>query len=240
MPPVGFGVYDIQKSKIMRRRRLLLGASTLLGTSGMFGSGAFTSVSASRSIQVSVVDDANTFLRLVPVPSSDNAAYVNTNGGTLQIGISDSNDSVLGDGVNPSATTTFGDLFRIENQGTQTIYVWLLESGGRNGSKRHAFYVGNWPLGEEDSPARAISVADFNNGLADTRARELQPQSNAGVATAAVELGVGDFVDVGLVVDTPPGSAGTSILKDGQTVQITATADQDGLADVFTPIYDPD
>jgi hypothetical protein len=223
----------------MRRRRLLLGAGTVLGASGTLGTGAFTSVSADRSVQVSVVDDASAYLRLVPVPSSGNSAYVNTDGGTLSIDMSDSNGGVLGNGVNPNATTVFDDLFRIENQGTQTIYVWILESGGRTGSKRHAFYVGDWPTTNGGGSAQAISVADYNNGLANTRPRELQPQSDAGIDTAAVELGVGEFVDVGLVVDTPEGSAGSAILKDGQTMTINATADREGLADVFTPVYDP-
>ena len=223
----------------MRRRQLLLGTGTLLGASTAVGSGAFTSVSADRDVQVSVVDDASAYLRLVPVPGSDNATYVNIDGGTLSINISDSTGDVLGDGVNPNATTVFDNLFRIENQGTQTIYVWILESGGRNGSKRHAFYVGDWPATGGSGSTRAISVADYNNGLADTRPRELQPQSDAGIDTAAVELNVGEFVDVGLVVDTPKGSAGSTILKDGQTMIINATADKDGLADGFTPVYDP-
>jgi hypothetical protein len=152
--------------------------------------------------------------------------------------MSDSNGDVRGEGVSPGAISVFDDLFRIENQGTQTVYVWILESGGRNGSKRHAFYVGDWPATGGAGSARAISVADYNNGLANTRPRELQPQSDAGIDTAAVELGVGEFVDVGLVVRTPEGSAGSAILKDGQTMTINVTADREGLADVFTPVYD--
>ncbi|RCU47375.1 DUF1102 domain-containing protein [Haloplanus salinus] len=223
----------------MKRRQLLLGAGTLLGAGGALGTGAFTSVSADRSVQVNVVDDASAYLRLVPVPGSGNAAYVNTDGGTLSIDISDGNDNVLGNGVNPNATTVFDDLFRIENQGTQTIYVWILESGGRNGSKRHAFYAGSWEQG--GTSARAISLADYNNGVGTLKrdGRQRQPQFDAGIDTAAVELGVGEFVDVGLVVDTPEGSAGSAILKDGQTMTINATADREGLADVFTPVYDP-
>ncbi|WP_181861666.1 DUF1102 domain-containing protein [Haloplanus salinus] len=210
-----------------------------MGAGGALGTGAFTSVSADRSVQVNVVDDASAYLRLVPVPGSGNAAYVNTDGGTLSIDISDGNDNVLGNGVNPNATTVFDDLFRIENQGTQTIYVWILESGGRNGSKRHAFYAGSWEQG--GTSARAISLADYNNGVGTLKrdGRQRQPQFDAGIDTAAVELGVGEFVDVGLVVDTPEGSAGSAILKDGQTMTINATADREGLADVFTPVYDP-
>jgi len=223
----------------MKRRRLLLCAGTLLGAGSALGTGAFTSVSADRTAQINVADDANAYLRLVPVPGSGNAAYVDTDGGTLGIDMSGSNTDIRGDGVNPNATTVFDDLFRIENQGTQTIYIWILESGGRNGSKRHAFYAGSW--GGGSSSARAISLADFNNGVGSLKGdgRQRQPQFDAGIETAAVELDVGEFVDVGLVVDTPKGSAGSAILKDGQTMTINATAYKDGLADVFTPVYDP-
>jgi hypothetical protein len=225
--------------KLMNRRTLLTALAGTASISGVVGSGAFTSVSSDRGVKVQVVDDASAYLRLIPVPGSDNAAYVNTNNGMLSIDMSDNNDSVLGDGVNSNATTVFDDLFRVENQGTGTIYVWLLESGGRNGSKRHAFYAGSW--GGESSSTRAISLADYNNGVGTLKGdgRQRQPQFDAGIKTAAVELDVGEFVDVGLIVNTPKGSAGSAILKDGQTMTINATADREGLADVFTPVYDP-
>jgi hypothetical protein len=224
----------------MKRRDILtaLGAVATAGAATV-GTGAFTSVSADRGVQVSVADDASALLRLVPVPGSGNSPYVEIEDGQLTIDISDSNDDVLGDGVNADAITVFDDLFRIENQGTQTVYVWLLESGGRTGSKWHAFYVGSWLDGGD--AARAISLADFNNGVGRLKGdgRQRQPQFDAGIETAAVELDVGEHVDVGLVVDTPPGSAGSAVLKDGQTVTINANADEGDLADVFTPAYDP-
>jgi hypothetical protein len=75
--------------------------------------------------------------------------------------MSDSNDDVLGDGVNAGATKVFDDLFRIQNQGMQTVYVWLLESGDRHGIKWHAFYADSWL----DGDAAPISLADYNNGV---------------------------------------------------------------------------
>ncbi|WP_154018204.1 hypothetical protein [Halolamina sediminis] len=151
--------------------------------------------------------------------------------------MSSSNEEVLGNGVNANAVTEFDDLFRIENQGTQPVYVWLAEDGGRNGSKQHAFYVGSW-----SDDATAISLANFNGDLDALKpdGRQRQPQYDAGVDTAAVELGVGDHMDVGLVVDTPEGSAGSRVLKDGQGPTIHATAEQSSLADVLTPAVTPD
>jgi hypothetical protein len=217
----------------MKRRKLLAGVGSLAaaGAAGI-GTGAFTSVSADRELTVDIADDANALLRLVPVPGSENADYVEVEDGQLSADVSDGNDSLLGDGVNSGAVTTVADLFRIENQGTQPVYVWLLEDGGRNGSKRHAFYTGSWP-----DDATAISLADFNGDVGALKGdgRQRQPQYDAGVDTAAVELGVGDHVDVGLVVDTPQGSAGSRVLKDGQGPVINATADRSSLADVLDP-----
>lgn len=182
-------------------------------------------------------DDANAFLRRVPVPNSANAEYVQVENNQLAVDMSDSNDDILGDGVNPDAVTVFDDLFRVENQGTQTVYLWMLEDGGRNGSKSHAFFVGSW---QDTGGARAVSLANFNNDVGAMKGdgRQRQPQYDAGIDTAAVELGVGDYVDVGLVVD-PLGGAGSRVLKDHQGVTINATANESELADVFTPTYTP-
>lgn len=217
----------------MQRRKLLasFGSLAAAGAAGI-GTGAFTSVSADRELTVEVADDANALLRLVPVPASENADYVEVEDGQFAADVSDGNDGLLGDGVNSRAVTTVADLFRVENQGTQPVYVWLLEDGGRNGSKRHAFYTGSWP-----DDAMAISLANFNGDVGALKGdgRQRQPQYDAGVRTAAVELGVGDHVDVGLVVDTPQGSAGSRVLKDGQGPVINATADRSSLADVLDP-----
>ncbi|WP_059057862.1 hypothetical protein [Halobacterium hubeiense] len=213
-----------------------MGSIVAAGAAGV-GTGAFTSVTADRSFTVDVAEDANAFLRMVSVPGSENSDYVEVEDGQLSGDLSGGNDSLLGDGVNAGAVTTVDDLFRIENQGTQPVWVWMLEDGGRNGSKSHAFYVGSW---HED--ATAVSIADFNGDLDALKGdgRQRQPPHDAGVDTAAVELGVGSHVDVGLVVDAPEGSAGSRVLKDGQGPVITATAERSSLADVLTPVYVPD
>ncbi|NIB98093.1 DUF1102 domain-containing protein [Halobacterium sp. R2-5] len=221
----------------MQRRKFVAGIGSLAaaGAAGI-GTGAFTSVEADRDFTVDVADDANAFLRMVAVPGSGNSDYVKVRDGQLSGDLSGGNDSLLGDGVNSGAVTTVDDLFRIENHGTQPVYVWILEDGGRNGSKNHAFYVGSW-----SDDATAISLADFNGDLDALKGdgRQRQPQYDAGVDTAAVKLGVGDYVDVGLVVDTPQGSSGSRVLKDGQGPVIHATAEHSSLADVLTPVHTP-
>jgi hypothetical protein len=222
----------------MQRRRFVAGLGSLTAAAAAgIGTGAFTSVSANRTLTVQTADDANAFLAMTAVPGSANADYVGTENGQLSADLSDGNDDLLGDGVNAGAVTTVADLFRIENQGTQPVYVWLAEDGGRNGSKQHAFYVGSW-----SDDATAISLANFNGdyGALKGDGRQRQPQYDAGVDTAAVELGVGDHMDVGLVVDTPEGSAGSPVLKDGQGPTIHATAEQSSLAGVLTPAVSPE
>jgi len=224
----------------MHRRKFIarLGSFAAAGAAGI-GTGAFTSVQADRDVTVDVGDDTGSFLALSPVPRSGNADYVEVESGQLSADLSGGNDLVFGDGVNSGGTTVIGNLFRIENQGTQTTYVWLQEDGGRNGSQHHAFYVGSWSAG--NSGATAISLANFNGDLDGLKpdGRQRQPQHAANIDTSAVALGVGAHVDVGLVVDVPHGRGGKAVLKHGQGPTIHATTDQAALADVLAPPISP-
>ncbi len=104
----------------MKRRKLLLSVGTATGATSIVGSGAFSSVEASRDLTVSVADDTDALLALRPA-DTPNGAYVDTTGGTLSLDLS---------AVNPNALTVFDDVFKIENQGTQRIAL----SGEKSGS----------------------------------------------------------------------------------------------------------
>jgi hypothetical protein len=116
----------------MKRRRLLLGVGGAALSSALVArTGAFTSVSADRDVEVQVANDADALLQLEPC--EENGAYVTTSGGTLAVDMSSSNDQILGEGVNADATTVVDGLFRIANQGTQPVGVWLDVSPIQNG-----------------------------------------------------------------------------------------------------------
>ncbi|QSG10746.1 DUF1102 family [Halapricum desulfuricans] len=108
------------------KRRNVLAALGSLSAGGAFtvGSGAFTSVSAERSVTVDVVGDANAFLRLAPCDGSPNGDYVaNASEGAMAIDLADGDSNVAGSGVNPEAHSVFHNVFEICNQGTQPVCV---------------------------------------------------------------------------------------------------------------------
>ena len=117
----------------MQRRKFVIGLGALAsGAAAAVGTGAFSSVTATRDIDVEVADDANAYLRLQGTGGA-NSDYVTEDGtgGTLTINLTEDNDDVAGggQGVNPDAVTQIDDLFEIENQGTQEVEISLDKSG---------------------------------------------------------------------------------------------------------------
>jgi hypothetical protein len=105
----------------MQRRKLLAAMGSIAaGGAAAMGTGAFTSVSADRSLEVEVAGDASAFLALKPQPNSDNAsAYVDVSGDTVSIDVSSTNAG--GEGANQNAYTVIRDLIQVTNQGTQGV-----------------------------------------------------------------------------------------------------------------------
>ena len=122
----------------MERRKFVVGLGALAsGSAAAVGTGAFTSVTATRDIDVEVADDASAYLRLEGAGGA-NSDYVtdNGNGGTLAISLDSGNSSDVGaggndggEGVNQNAVTEIDDLFTIQNQGTQEVTVSISKSG---------------------------------------------------------------------------------------------------------------
>ncbi|WP_143420678.1 hypothetical protein [Halorubrum ezzemoulense] len=114
----------------MNRRKFIaaLGAATV-GTSAAAGTGAFTSVSAGRSVNIEVADDSDAFVALT-ASNGPNGSYASTDDGELIVQLNESNDTLAGDGVNDDAVTRIHDVFRIRNQGTQQVFVFFEEFGG--------------------------------------------------------------------------------------------------------------
>ena len=110
-----------------RRRFLATLGAAATGTSAAVGTGAFTSVSADRSVNVQVADDSNAFLGLVP----GDTGLVTESGGTLQINLDGTGTPAKG--VNFNAVTQLGShgnpeddhAFKIVNQGTQSVMLQM-------------------------------------------------------------------------------------------------------------------
>jgi hypothetical protein len=178
----------------MNRRRLLAALGGLAGTGSAIGTGAFTSVSADRDLEVQVADDADALLALSPC-DGPNGDYVTTSGGTAAIDVTASNGNIDGSGVNAEATTVADGVLSIRNQGTQPVGVWLdvdpVEDG--SGTDRLQFYVDG------------------------DRSTEIVGQANA------VCLGVGESVCVGFSADTH-GVSSTSALVTDDAMVVNADA----------------
>ncbi|WP_083866555.1 DUF1102 domain-containing protein [Natronococcus occultus] len=120
----------------MERRKFLIGAgSTAIGASALVGTGAFSSVTSTREMSVRAVNDANAYLGLKEVPDSPNSSYVDEDEGHLRIRMDEDNETEGGGtGVNSNSVTIFKDLFRIRNQGKQTIHVFVFLVGPKTGN----------------------------------------------------------------------------------------------------------
>jgi hypothetical protein len=179
----------------MQRRKFLLGAGSLAAAgAAAMGTGAFTSVSADRSLTVKTAGDASAYLSLKPQPNSANATeYVNVlNDNTIEIDVGSNSNG--GSGVNKGAYTVIRDLIQVTNQGTQGVIfghlqdfqpqkVFLYHNDERykpGGSQKQA--------GEQFSSLGSPDNAGTN---ADTIATKNLPFIGAGNALNNVGLGTG-------------------------------------------------
>jgi hypothetical protein len=94
---------------------LAAGGATAMGT------GAFTSVSADRAVSVSVADDTDAFVSMEPF-FGPNVEYATADGGAIALEFTGIDAG--GEGLGADSTYEFDDVFRVENQGTQPVYVW--------------------------------------------------------------------------------------------------------------------
>jgi hypothetical protein len=184
----------------MQRRKFVVGIGSLAaGGAAAMGTGAFTSVTASRNVDVAVANDSAAYLGLSGAGGA-NSDYVTDDGssGTLSIDL-DSGQSVAGggEGVNPNALTEIDFLFEIANQGTQSVDVSLSKSGANSGLIE--FYA------TDDT-----SASDpYSSGTA--------------LGTNAVSLGTGDSVVISLRIDTRgSGLSDSDEILDSVTISATA------------------
>ncbi|MCU4802193.1 hypothetical protein OB920_17595 [Halobacteria archaeon HArc-gm2] len=110
----------------MERRKFVLSLGALAGGGAAVGTGAFSSVGASRDVTIDVAGDASAYLGIKP-HSGPNGQYADTTSSdALALDFSGSNSNIGngiagGEGVNANALTTFANVFTVENQGTQDI-----------------------------------------------------------------------------------------------------------------------
>lgn len=165
----------------MKRRNFIAGLGTMVSTSAIFGTGAFTNVSANREVTVAVAHDYNAYLKLT---QRGNGRRSYTDGGADEIGFdipSPDDDDYGGtdpEGLGRASVYRFGQdaagdedgLFDITNQGTQSVQVF--------GSQ------------ETTEGLPSVSIYDINSGEILTEDDPSGP------------LGVGETIVCGLEIDT--------------------------------------
>jgi hypothetical protein len=114
----------------MKRRRLIAAlGGVIAGGSTIFSTSAFTSVSAERSVSVSVADDDRAFLRLEPLANrgidGDSTLRSFSDGRTVGFEIpgNGGGENPNAEGVGLDSVYEFHDLLEVSNQGTQPVQV---------------------------------------------------------------------------------------------------------------------
>lgn len=187
----------------MQRRDLLAGLGALAaGGAAAVGTGAFTSTEASRSVNVTVGEDADAYLSLDSFgdDGSENYGFVSQQGAGISIDINDvSGVHGPANGVGLDSVYEFDKLFKVENQGTQEI----------------EFEIGT------------LSDDDFASSVTGLTV-EFYPGSDASspLDSTPITLGTGESQNIGIRVDT-----GGQKLDDFSADATVSATDQDVFSD---------
>lgn len=120
----------------MERRKFITGLGALVtGSAAAMGTGAFSSVEASRSVSVNTADDASAYLAL----ESGDTDYVSDDSGDGQLTIDLGGPTVSGDGggegFNENATTYVHSVITVKNQGNENVGVGFPDGEGGSTSE---------------------------------------------------------------------------------------------------------
>lgn len=150
----------------MERRKFVIGLGALAaGSSAAVGTGAFTTATAERTVDVNVAADSSGFVEI----SAQNETYASgTDDGQLELDFnSDSELGIFGgdaQGLNADSTFNFSEVFRIANiSGTGDMRV-VIEAEGFNLENLELTAAGTEALDiSEGTSLRAEDYSDVNN-----------------------------------------------------------------------------
>lgn len=174
----------------MKRRTLLIGVgSSAIGIGATVGSGAFSQVDATRSIQVSVADDSTALLALTPGTASSDVVSANAgdSGNELAVdldstGVNDNAKTRIGSFVTSSEDEIEESAFEITNNGDSPVNVGVsLSTTGSNPGLELPTQV--------DESDHNVTTTDF------TITKDL-------IANDIPELSAGGTAEVVVIVDT--------------------------------------
>lgn len=106
----------------MKRRTVLSGLGASAATGGIvFGTGAFTSITADRTATIEVASEDEALLAMFPSegPNAEYATQDEDNRNEIGLSFDDEQNGGLGQ----NSTYAFGNVFIVENRGTQTVSI---------------------------------------------------------------------------------------------------------------------
>ena len=202
------------------RRNVLIGLGGVVATGGaVLGTGAFTTVTAERTVNVETAGDASAFLGLEPAARNGTPEnpYVEQSDDTVQITLEnpDGSNEANATGVNVNAETVFRNLVTITNNGTQDITELELEfiEQGSDLSNPNLSNTFHFTTSSTDSNTAEVDQRDNNSNIL---ASPTPDGDNV--------LTPGESINFGIVVDLlDGGDSNNSLPDDGSfTLQIRA------------------
>ena len=178
------------------RRNVLIGLGGLVAAGGAaLGTGAFTTVTAERSVTVNTAGDANALLAF---SAANDNPYVEVTGdndgeGVIEInldGFEDSDSGANSTGLNQNAITTFDELVTITNNGTRAVDSLSFEidaSDSANDGVLSIVYSGS----------NIADTDDSDDVISDASSGDVYTSGNV----LSSNISVGSTADFGLRVD---------------------------------------
>lgn len=217
---------------IMDRRKFMLGiGGSALGGSALLGSGAFSRIESQRTVDIKVAHDEDAYLGLVRKDPNEypNASYVDYDEkGHLRLRFNEENETEGGGiGFNSNSMTFVDDMFAVRNQGKQPVTVCLDPSDleitpddEREGQTEDAedvviFYKGIAKGSRGLDGIIPIHCHDRNEDHAGDATGEGYCWDRLGESHTH-ELGVGEELQVGMLMCTKESSLGDSTEISGE------------------------
>jgi hypothetical protein len=208
----------------LSRRNILVGLGALVGGGGaLVSTGAFSTVSAERSVSVNTTGDASSFLGLNA--TSQGQSYINNpTSGTLDISLGSSSN-----GFNEDAITTIGSLFNIINNSPEGETIDIAFS--TNGPSTSGVGTGTDPtiqLGVAPNSGGSVNSVVTLAILKDSSISDINLNSDGTISSDpnsgdSVSLSVADsLVPVGVIVDTRDNAINNSSIPNQNNVTIVA------------------
>ena len=213
------------------RRSVLVGLGGLVAGGGaLIGTGAFTTVEAERTVNIQTAGDASAFLGIEAAARNDDTGsapgnesqtpneneYVVEDGDTVQINLNGNSEGASG--LNQDARTTFRNLVKLTNNGTQDVQSINLDIAADSSSFSDPNNVIEFTVYDSStSPATRITVDDNSDILNNNGNNNNGPTKSS--------LGPGETINFGMIIDLLggkdlPQDAGSEVTN--YTLTITA------------------